>query len=224
MKLKTTFYLLIISLLNSGLSGQSDSAYSLNDVDTLRFLDGNVWIGKINNYIEEDEAYLYTRFILRKKGNFLRDRLINKSELFSIVNKGTTMVYQPEESEKYKTYAPQEMNYFVYGREDARAHFNPWVSNLGAGLFSYTGGLVAGNNILTFTVPMVSVGVFDLIPPRKPKNTYRTVAESYLDPYYMGYKKQSKSKRRLGNIISSVVGWGLGVLTHRLFIAETPGG
>lgn len=217
--MKPKFILILFSLIlgNTLLKAQSsDSLYSLNDVDTLRFMDGKVWIGKVNQHLEEEETYLFTQFIIRKKGNFLKDRGVADMELFSILSAGKEkIVYQVPENDKYTSFAPQEMNFFVYGRQDARAHFKPWLSNLGAGLTAYAGGYIAKDNIFTFMVPMFSIGVFDLLPPLKSKNQYRTVAESYQNPYYLGYKKQSKAKRRLGNIICSVLGWGLGVITYR---------
>ena len=128
--------------------------------------------------------------------------------------------YYTQDTLKGNYFTREEMEYYMYGERDARKGFKARGALIGSGLVG-----AASGGLGLFFAPIFPFGYMGLSGITKVKIKHSTISNpNYIDhdAYILGYKRVSRSKRRIqsliGGTIGLAVGYGLyfGVLKNNL--------
>lgn len=194
--MRTLFTALILLLF-------SFAAYSQ---DTITFLSGRTIEGEISSIDEGQVKYLHV-----KKSKKV-ERFVDMYELFSIkYANGKEEIYYKQDTATGYYFTQDEMQHYIWGRQDAGKYFKAPLNTLSSFALSATGGYFLAGSFLIFPVPfLTTLGPAAPKVKIKPENTRNP--ELVKQPaYIMGYEKRAKGKKINNGLKGSLLGIATGV-------------
>lgn len=179
----------------------------VNAQDTLTFLNGKIAIGKVT-----DSNVLITKIDIQKKNKKTKIKSFESSEIFTVHYSGGEIdtLYEMNEEKEYLL-TPLEMQYFIYGEQDARQHFHPKFTAIGGVLFGGVLGYFLHDGAFVAAVPLVYT-VASGVSTVKIKDANFRPSSIVAEPAYQeGYIKIARTKKAFRALAGSAVGTFLGV-------------
>ena len=179
----------------------------VNAQDTLTFLNGKVAIGKVT-----DSNVLITKIDI-KKNKKTKSKSFESSEIFTVRYNGEEIdtLYEMNEEKEYLL-TPLEMQYFIYGEQDARQHFQPKLTAIGGLVFGGVLGYFLHDGAYVAAVPLVYTVASGVSTVKIKDANLRSSAIVAEPAYQEGYIKVARTKKAFRALAGSAIGTFLGVL------------
>lgn len=179
--------------------------------DTLKMLNGNIWIVKIERVNDNEISF----FTLDKKKNALVVR--ETRNIFSMIREGQEekifYKYNPDIGNFYQL---DEMRAYMVGERDAEKYYKSPVPSI----ISFGGGVVAGYLVSEGTsfaavTPFV-ISTIMMIPGSKVKRNEKNAQNLKNNSYRAGYKRVANGKKFLSSLKYGAIGMLGSFITFRI--------
>lgn len=184
-----------------------DATYS--QYDKLVMINGKELYGRVTKI---DEQTVSLRMF--KNGEKL-DFDIEKYRIFAIeYEEGKRQVLYSQDTLDGRDYTVREMEYLIFGEQDAHKNHKTGLPFAVAGTLGGVGGyVVGGQNFLVLGVPFISMfSTAIILPANVKKSAMRDPKYLESKEYKKGYRRVVKTKRNKQAILGSVVGTVAGVI------------
>jgi hypothetical protein len=180
---------------------------SIQAQDTINLLNGKVIYVEVLNSDSTVITYNYT------KGKKVKTKSISTELIFTVqYAKGytDTLYFINPENDLHLTVP--EMQLFIYGEQDAKAHFKAPVTAILGLAFGTTFGYLLRDGFYVAAVPLVYTVGAGISPVNVKSRGNRSPETMSTQAYQEGYIKVARSKKAFNALASSVVGTLTGIL------------
>ena len=166
-----------------------------------------------------DTLSLEIKFEVTNKRGKVKQRVLDRSEVFAIVDSTFHLIYEQDESVG-NWMTPEQVAVYVAGSQDARACYNEkpafWIP------FAVSAGtafLAQGGLVTTMLAPIVFTG-YHAIPVFRLKIDEMCISDkshTWNEDYAMGYERVARGIKLISALKGGSLGMALGLVVYILF-------
>lgn len=172
--------------------------------------------GKIINCKIIDDSQLVISYKTTNKRNKTKERMIHKSEVFSVIKNGDETVFYAKDDNLGDTFTIDETRAFIAGEADGFKYNTKRIEILGYALGSVAGYFSKANVIVVLLTPTLYT-IYQYIPYIKiEEDTMSDMKYIGNDVYLRGYEINARGKRIRKAMKSSVIGSFAGAIIFRI--------